>query len=723
MPIQFPNPTHRTIPADVEMTAPASRPHAAAPLLCLLVAGLLAFHSCGPGGTSGTPGTPPPSPTPPPAPEPEPEPSWPKFGKFTDSQGRTIAYGLYLREDWDPSQPRGLLVYFHGNNEGPQEDFTHSWFGDDMTALFDMGLAVAFLGSPESRPPRHPATLFGWLPGGSETRRWNSPDARVVHELLQSGFDAHMSVDYNRVVFMGGSQGTEFLTNFFERYAGNYGGGYHMWCGSFWGVRALPPRSAETGSWEPTFPWTQRSTSVVRERLRVFVEATTGDFLHADAIAARDYYRDVLKLEPRFDLEGPGGHCHRGATPRVEVWAWLSGDGPNPPPPGSDRDVDGDGIRNDLDSDDDNDGALDWMDALPLDPRGHLDSDEDGIGDFADRDADGDGVENAADAFPRDPRESLDSDGDGIGNNLDADDDNDGIGDLADPDPLEGIRTDQLRFHRVEAGVGFPDFEGRSNPHGRLYPVASVHSRRPASFVYPEPTGDRQSYQYIELGSARDRTFEIMIDRLERGESCRSVLLPELCVDPPSTFAQFEHYADKIYVDTNQNGDLTDDGPPLLLARHRGDLGSLPNVTTVLQVSYGSGETLPYGIKVWSTQDLGDGIGYQSSGVWMGRLGPPQGDPVLVALVDWNLDGRFNSSGPRGNARRRLDDPRDFACVDLDRNGVLDECLRDRFENDDGTWLSPSDRVIPGETFTLDGRAVRIAVPATGHTAEILPAR
>ena len=49
-----------------------------------------------------------------------------------------------------------------------------------------------------------------------------------------------------------------------------------------------------------------------------------------------------------------------------------------------------------------------------------------------------------------------------------------------------------------------------------------------------------------------------------------------LCDDPPSRFAYFEHHVDRIYVDRNGNGDLTDDGPPLVLARNRRGPGHPP---------------------------------------------------------------------------------------------------------------------------------------------------
>ena len=668
--------------------------------LCLMAALMIA--SCNGGDSAGAPATPTPTPAPPTTPPPPDPPQWPKFGEFTDSQGRTITYGLHAREEWDPSQPRGILIDFHGNNTGTQEELSNGpW--PNPTA-FDLGLAFARVASPRSSPAGHPVLLLGALAQTGGSRAWQTQDIRLVHELLQSGFDSQLSIDYDRIVFLGGSFGTVFLHAFFDRYAGIYGGGLHAWCGGFWGHSSRPPRKATTGSWEPTFPWTPFSSSVVKDRFKVFVEATTGDFVHPDAVAATNYYRDVLRLDTRSDLERPGGHCAKGSTPWGQIWEWLSQGGQGSlARPGDDHDADGDGINNARDKDDDNDGALDVIDALPLDPRGYRDTDGDGTGDFADRDADGDGVNNADDAFPSDPHEWLDADADGIGDNIDKDDDNDGLPDRADPEPARGVATDQLTFHHVVEGVG---------RFRAWYPVALVHSRKPSRFVYPRPLGGRQSYQYVELGDGRDSTFQIMIDRLERNESCPSVFLPTLCVPE---FDPFEHYLDRIYVDSNRNGDLTDDGPPLLLGRSRFDRVHLPHATIVLKVPYASGETLPYGLSLWTTEDFGGGITYQGGSFWMGRIRPPSGEPVLVAAVDWNVDGLFDAQGYGGHTRQTVEDSRDFVCVDQNRNDVLEEC--------EYNFAPPANSVNPGETFTLDGREYRIVVAPTGHRVEIVNAR
>ncbi|MYC33294.1 MAG: hypothetical protein F4X64_08970, partial [Chloroflexi bacterium] len=632
-----------------------------------------------------------PSPTPP-------APTWPRDGEFTDSQGRTILYRLHFRSEWDSRQPRGLVVYFHGNSHGTQQDMLRRGSSD---AALDLGLAFARVGSPEANDVGDPNAPFlpqfqNFTGSGHGVRFWVYEDERLVHELLQSGFDDNLVVDYDRVLFWGGSAGTTFLTGFTERYAGLYGGGLYAWCGGFWNRGShddrIPPRL--TGNWAPSFPWTPSGRDRVRERFRVFVQTTTGDHLHDLGAPMAHYYGEVLGLQTRADIDGPGRHCRPGTVPPADVLRWLLPDEErDPASEGSSQDVDGDGISNALDDDDDGDGAWDLIDALPLDPRDWRDTDGDGIGDFEDRDADGDGVSNDQDAFALNAGEWTDTDGDGIGDNLDGDDDNDGLPDASDPQPLEGVRGDQLRF------AEWFSTDGRFRSDWAL--TAFVHPRRPVTFVYPNPRGDLQSYQSINLA---DAAFQLMIDRTERKRTCPSELLPVLCDDPPSPFAYFEHYVDRIYVDRNQNGDLTDDGPPLVLARNRGDRDFLPGVGTVLNVSYASGERFPYGIRFWTRDQLDEGVHYMGTSVWRGLVQPPTGEPVLVGVVDANVDGRFDSEGRRNPVQAA--DYSDYACVDTNRDGYLEEC-------------AATDPVHPGELFGLDGRTYRLVVAPSGHEVEI----
>lgn len=654
---------------------------------------------------------PPPAPSvpspPPPPPEPEPPPAGsPLDGTFTNSEGRSIRFRLHFDESWDLSQPRGVLIFLHGLTTGSTERLVGliPARSQPIAWAHELGLAAALVAAPQATPRGHPVELFDQEFGSDGRRAWEHRDLRLLHELLQSGFGASVAVDHDRIVFFGASQGTCFLSRFFERYAGIYGGGFHAWCGCLWDPQSgdRPPRTAP--EWSPSVPWNPSSAALVGARFRVFVQATTEDFLHSDSVALANYYDELLGLDTRRDLGAPGGHCALGATPWPEIWQWLSLGGlqATEAPPG-DEDPDGDGIPNLRDPDDDDDGALDFLDALPTDRRDYLDTDRDGIGNFEDRDADGDGVENAADPFPLDPAEWKDTDGDGIGDNLDDDDDGDGMPDRLDPVLEPGERSGQLVF-RINV-------EGVAPVTNAEYRVAPALAGRNASVVFPQPGGDEQSYHVLELGDG-NRELHVMVERFHRDEACETVLFPELCEDPPDPLAYFEHFVDRIHVDRNQNRDLTDDGPPLLLARNLRDPWREPGVHTVVQVSYASGETLPYGVRLWTGRDLSEGLGLMGGSTWVGEVQPPTGEPVLVGVVDANVDGLFDTGGPGQLAGDTgavaITSLKDFVCVDTDRNGILDECSRD----EDG---KRTDAVEDGGTVLLDGRTFRVEVAPTGH--------
>lgn len=652
------------------------------------------------------PPAPEPPPPPPPPPEPDPPAGSPLDGTFTNSEGRSIRFRLHFDESWDLKQPRGVLIYLHGLATGTTErvvGFIPAG-SPPIAQAHELGLVAALVASPRSTPRGHPAELFAPEVEGSGLRAWEHRDLRLVHELLQSGFGASVAVDHDRIVFFGASQGTCFLSRFFERYAGIYGGGFHAWCGCLWDPDAgdRPPRAAP--EWSPSIPWNPASADFVGSRFRVFVQATTEDFLHADSVALANYYDEILGLDTRWDLAAPGGHCALGATPWPEIWQWLSLGGlqGTGAPPGGD-DPDGDGIPNLRDPDDDDDGALDFLDALPTDRRDYLDTDRDGIGNFEDPDADGDGVENAADPFPLDPGEWRDTDADGIGDNLDDDDDGDGMPDRLDPLTEPGDRNEHLAFR--------PNVEGVLAVANAEHPVVQALAGRSGSVVFPQAEGDEQSYHVLELGDGA-REFHVMVDRFHRDEACETVLFPELCEDPPHPLAYFEHFVDRIYVDRNQNRDLTDDGPPLLLGRNLGDPWREPGVHTVLRVSYASGETLPYGVRLWTGRDLSEGLGMMGGSTWVGEVPPPAGEPVLVGVVDANVDGLFNTGGPGGVAGNTgapaVASLTDFVCIDTDRNGVLDECSLDEDGNRRGA-------VEAGATVLLDGLSLRVEVAPTGH--------
>ena len=640
---------------------------------------------------------------------------------FTDSTGRTLLYRYWVRSDWDLAVPRGVVLSFHGNNRGTAEELRQGW-GRGVYKALDQGLAVVVPASPYSRPEElsfGEETLVPEVTGSGGTRFWAPEDARLVHELLQSNLNSRLAIDHDRVVFSGGSQGTCFLATFVEFYGGSYGGGFHAWCGCFWldfdgadshDTYAVTPPFL-TSPWRPTFQWTPFAASVVRDRLKVFVEATTEDFLYPAAVSMSRYYSEWLGLETRTDLEMAGGHCSVGVTPVSEVFDWLSS-GAAPAHPGTSDDTDGDGTPNQFDLDDDNDGAPDFIDALPDDARDWRDTDRDGIADAMDRDADGDGVSNAVDVFPLDFREWRDTDADGIGNELDDDDDNDGLPDTSDPQPLVGRDDGRLAF--VNRGRAVSGYTGQLHFGVR----AHVRAGRPAGVVYPPSHGHSQSYQFLELGNGADARFEVMVDSFVRPESCPAVLLPQLCdVERYSWSGYYSSYLQdqffRIWIDRNRNRDLTDDGPPLLSAVNRERPIDVSTTEAILEVPYSSGHLLPYAIAMAPTpDDLTDGLKYYGTSVWRGEVVAPSGGGMLAIAVDGNLDGLFDS---RGDAMP--EHARDFVCLDLDRDGWLNEC--DFTEDADGLRMRPG-AILPSEPFDLDGGRYSLSVAPWGREITIV---
>ena len=682
--------------------------------------------------TSQSPTAPPP-PTPIPAQPPGLIPG--EIHSFTDSTGRTILYKLEFEAEWDLSQPRGVELYFHGNNTGTERDVLRQ-SGWPREPSRKNGMLQVSVASPGLYLPAGIVTRFA----KAGTRSWYTEDARTVHELLQSDFGGQAAIDRDQIVFTGGSQGPCFINYFLNRYAQVYGGGFHSWCGCLLWGNAWPPRG--TNPWSPTVPWTPHVASQAARRFRVFVQATTEDFLHKQALFMRHYYQDVLGFPTRSDLNAAGGHCAPGAVSYSSIFEWLTEKAPVPRGAAVPGDDDGDGIANAVDLDDDNDGAPDIVDALPHDAREWLDTDGDGVGNAFDRDADGDGVENAVDPFSLDRLEWIDNDEDGIGDNQDIDDDNDNIPDTRDPDPLSGPPIDHLGFDtgRVPLRSIFA-----------IVKLAQLHARRPAAINYPETLGNRQTYGFIALGDSDDPVFEIMVDSLETSERCETVLLPELCRNDHLQGDVIEEgyglfHATRlhgIHIDRNQNRDLRDDGPPVVMMDNPMDTGGTigraslaPGVRVVLHVPYRTGEHLPYGIKLTVLDNPESGViqlGYDVASFWSGHLSVPGGEPLIAVTFDANLDGRFDSGtlGVEEAFKVRVEQQgdrlvrswssvpaagdrlRDYACLDLDRDGVLSEC--DNVIPRDGT-LAP---IYAGEPFKLDGRTCRIEVETTGHRARI----
>jgi hypothetical protein len=70
---------------------------------------------------------------------------------FTDSQGRTALYRYSTKPEWNLETPRGLLIYFHGNNSATQEEVLDGRFGSVEFYAFKRELIPVAIASPETR--------------------------------------------------------------------------------------------------------------------------------------------------------------------------------------------------------------------------------------------------------------------------------------------------------------------------------------------------------------------------------------------------------------------------------------------------------------------------------------------------------------------------------------------------------------------------------------------
>ena len=358
-------------------------------------------------------------------------------------------------------------------------------------------------------------------------------------------------------------------------------------------------------------------------------------------------------------------------------------------------DTDSDGIGDGADGDDDGDRVEDFFDSFPLDGSEWADTDGDGIGDNTDPDDDGDQVEDIADAFPTYAREWLDTDGDGIGNNLDTDDDNDGLADNVDPDPLNGEESDHLVFGLTRSNILLAAH--------RVWPnvLVDMHESKPSSYVYRAPSGDVQAYGFLRLGDGSNPEIQFMIDISGRSETDGGPYDRAWPVGGWKENQRGGHLA-RIHVDRNDNGDLTDDGPPYQVPIDR-RWSNYEIPTTTVEVRYASGETLPYGLAMRWYFDDGIVVRFDPSSVWVGEASAPAG-PVSVVVVDSNGDGLFYTGA--GND----DYSPDYLCIDLNRDQQSD-CSR---------WNGGVERIGLDETFTLDGQNLKAIVVPSGHTVDFV---
>ena len=224
----------------------------------------------------------------------------PETKSFTDSRGRTAMYRYSLMDEWDPTEPRGLLMYFHGKNDGSQADLLDAFFPWLQSVAWERGLIPLMPASPEAR---------GDFNIEGDTRDWIDEDMQFIHELLQSGVASSFAVDHERIVFAGGSKGTCFLNDFIRAYGESYGGGLLARCGCF---------NYRERTWVPT--------QAFRDRFKVIVQDTTEDFLYESSLSAYAYYKYTLDFQTRGDLEATGATARWEIPPTIKqsIGSWAT---------------------------------------------------------------------------------------------------------------------------------------------------------------------------------------------------------------------------------------------------------------------------------------------------------------------------------------------------------------------------------------------------------------
>ena len=317
-------------------------------------------------------------------------------------------------------------------------------------------------------------------------------------------------------------------------------------------------------------------------------------------------------------------------------------------------DLDGDGIGNNDDVDIDGDGTRNLLDAFPLDRSETADSDRDGTGDAEDNDDDADGVPDSEDAFRLYPGEWRDTDGDGIGDNVDLDDDGDGRPDIYDPAPLVGKPAGpSLQFGKL---FQFP---------GSCRSLDSSGQEGAGNVRYPPSEGTLQWFGEIQLGDGYHPPVHLMVDSLGG-------------------------HVGQVYIDRNGNADLSDDGPPIAAVGNAA-------VTPIVEIAYRTGAVVPYSFGLYFRFTDEGTVSHASlcpDSNWHGDVTVVGGAHVAVIAHEANPDGIFDGTI-------------DYLCVDVDRDGILADCL------------FGSERFSHSDLFVLDGREVQVFMAASGHRWEI----
>ena len=134
----------------------------------------------------------------------------------------------------------------------------------------------------------------------------------------------------------------------------------------------------------------------------------------------------------------------------------------------------------------------------------------------------------------------------------------------------------------------------------------------------------------------------------------------------------------KIYLDTNRNADMTDDPGPFL-----GEGPAIAPNHYTLELPYTGEETAaPY--RLWLFSSNMGGTRFYPKCHWVGRI-EINGNPYTVITFDGNADGDYSN---------------DPLIVDVNNDGKADD----------------SERLVPGESLTIDGVEVKLlAIAPSGR--------
>lgn len=225
---------------------------------------------------------------------------------FVNSEGRRIRYRFSIPAGTDPNDAQGVLVYFHGNNTGSQQQVLDAFFPGIAYRAEERGLIPVVVVSPETRNPPQ-----------EEIRHWYwQQDALLVHELLSLGLEEHFVVDQQAIYFAGGSQGTCFLHDFMQLYGENYGGGFYGGCGCY---------NSPDPTWNPPESF--------KQDMKVLVASSTDDFLLETSHVGYGYYKHTIGLDTRKDLDRVGDHCSHHWSVLDVALDWFQGIDPIPEEP------------------------------------------------------------------------------------------------------------------------------------------------------------------------------------------------------------------------------------------------------------------------------------------------------------------------------------------------------------------------------------------------------